>query len=1114
MQSRFPPPRTFRFPVAFGILLLGVLFALAARPAHAESRVNQPQPPQPAPTYWTPLPEAAAPQAAGAAPLPTRYQMWQLDMTSMGALLATAPAVELYAESASAAGDASIVVALPLSTGELVDFAVVDSPIMEPGLAALYPDFRTFAGYAIADPATTVRLGVTSLGFHATIWGADATTWIDSVDRSATDRYIVYAASNAIPAANFAEAIPSRVREDAPVLAAGEFTATGDELLTYRIAVAATGEYTSYFGGTVPNAMSAIVAAINRINGIFMRDLTIRLVLVSNNNLLVYTNGLSDPYTNDDAEALLEENQANVDAAIGSGNYDIGHVFSTGAGGLASLGVVCDSLYKAQGATGSEAPDGDPFWVDYVAHEVGHQFNADHTFNNNSDGSCAGNRYGPTAWEPGSGSTIMSYAGICETDSLQANSDDYFHIGSIDQIVAFTRLGIGYSCPVKTATGNTPPMASVPTSGFTIPHATPFTLLGTGSDANGAASLTYTWEEFDLGPAGRYTAPVGNAPIVRSIAPAPTLASRTIPRLSSLVTNSWYQAESLPMATRTMRFRLSVRDNDPSGGGVDSAEIAFNVTADAGPFSVTYPDSALTLPWLAGWSYPVTWDVANTAAAPVNCANVEILLSTDGGFTYPIVLVATTPNDGSAEVTAPALATTQARVKVKCLSSIFFDISNTNFAILGASTLQLSASAMPPAGNQVQPGDEIVYTYEVVNDGILPQVVTLSSLFDPHLVNPDCDGTLGNLSLDVVLAAISLVSIDCTTQVNPTLALQISHSASQAIVPKGAEVTYTIVVTNPSDVAMEGVTVTANHGVACSPALDTPFTLPAHTAQTIICPGVLINADVTYQATAQNTISVQNRASASVLALTTGTLNSNPISHEIVLEAAQDASVALATGLGIAATVTPTGQLDPGDALTYTILVGNSGAAALETTTTANFSPPVVNPMCNDVAGNLAVNRTIAANASATFVCSAQIDPALAVQVTVVTEDDVFGAGSAPLTYTIVVTNPNALPLTEVVVSAPLIAAGCDSNPVTPRTLAPMATLRYVCPTAGIESPVTAAVSAKLSFSNMAQVASAGVEGSPFATSPLTSVVRLTASDTDTPSGPTELRNYLTPVSR
>ena len=245
---------------------------------------------------------------------------------------------------------------------------------------------------------------------------------------------------------------------------------TGAALRTYRLALAATAEYTAAVGGgsvdgngnlvtagTVPKALAAMVTSVNRVDGVYERDFAIRMVLVNNTDQLIYTNASTDPYTNDDGDAMLDQNQSNVDKVIGDANYDIGHVFSTGGGGLSDVGCVCLSGYKAQGVTGSTSPKGDAFDIDYVAHEMGHQFGAEHCFNSTVGGCSGGNRYAPDAYEPGSGSTIMCYAGLCSDGSsvqdLQAHSDDYFHSVSYDEIDAYTTTGDGQYPFTTTATG-------------------------------------------------------------------------------------------------------------------------------------------------------------------------------------------------------------------------------------------------------------------------------------------------------------------------------------------------------------------------------------------------------------------------------------------------------------------------------------------------------------------------------------------------------------------------------------------------------------------------------------------------------------------------------------
>lgn len=573
-------------------------------------------------------------------------------------------------------------IALPLPDGTFIRFSVQESPIMEPELARQFPEFKSYRGQGIEDPTMTARFDLTPSGFRAIVLSPDRTFYIDPfpLRRSGEETYMTFFKADAPEDekrlrclvgedAGGPAALSRRAERAAPL-------SNGDTLRTYRLAVAATGEYTRFHGGTVAGALRAIFTTINRVNAIYENDLSITLRLVGDQKKIIYTDPEKDPYTNLSASKLIDENQRNLDAMLGADAYDIGHVFSRGGGGLAVLRSVGQNGLKAKGATGSDEPRGDAFDVDYVAHEVGHQFGANHTFNATTD-NCNGNRNPTTAYEPGSGSTIMAYAGICGESDLQRNSDSYFHAASLEEMLAYVTSDAVKSVPRLTPTNNRPPSV-VADHRFIIPKGTPFKLDAVGTDPDGDA-VTFNWEQFDL---GKESPPEGDAdearPIFRSFGPTKG-AARFFPQIQSLPPGQLALGESIPARSRLMNFRITARDNRAGGGGINVASATVSVITDSGPFVVTAPAAAAA--WVGGTTQVVTWNVAGTTAAPVSCGRVRISLSTNGGKTFK-PLLPSVPNMGSATVTVPDTPTTQARLLIEAVDNAFFNVSPGDFRIV------------------------------------------------------------------------------------------------------------------------------------------------------------------------------------------------------------------------------------------------------------------------------------------------------------------------------------------------------------------------------------------------------------------------------------------------
>ncbi len=620
---------------------------------------------------WSDKTETDFMKAADRQIVPVAYRTISADLSALKSLLAKAP---MQSDNVNAK-TSSIILLLPLPDGSMQRFSIVESPVMAPELAAKYPEIKTFLGQGVDDPSASVRCDMTPKGFHAMIYTTDGIIFIDPYRKGDIQNYISYYKKDFIPPPNkyMPEYNPQDKFISKDISQPPAELASGTQLRTYRLALAADSNYYNFQGGTKPLTLAAMVTSMNRVNFVYEREVGIRMIIIANNDQIIFTGSTSPyPYTVTDACGLRPQNQTKIDAVIGSANYDIGHLFAMSSGGCATGNSICNAATKAYGVTGTGNPVGDPFDIDYVAHEIGHQFNGSHTWNGTL-GSCSPGQYvASSAYEPGSGTTIMAYAGICDGDDLQPNSNAYFHTRSFDQIVAYSTTGTGNGCPVTTSTGNAVPTVNAGAN-FTIPISTPFILTGSGSDSDGDP-LTFCWEEFDLGPAGPPNVSTTTGPIFRSFNPV-TGTSRTFPKLSDILNNTTTIGEILPSITRTMTFRLTARDNRAGGGGVNYSSMTLNVTATAGPFAVTSPNAATT--WCPG-PQTVTWSVngSNTLAA-----NVNILLSTDGGNTFPITLVSNTANDGSQSVTIPCTFSTSARIKVEAVGNVFFDISNANFTV-------------------------------------------------------------------------------------------------------------------------------------------------------------------------------------------------------------------------------------------------------------------------------------------------------------------------------------------------------------------------------------------------------------------------------------------------
>jgi chitodextrinase len=817
-------------------------------------------------SFWAKSTKSNLVQLESRAQLPQK-SLLDLDINGLKASLANSP-------SRTTTKPSTVVMSLPSADGGSERFSVYENSIMDPALAARYPEIKSYIGIGVDNPTATVYFSISPLGFKSmTLSGDKPAEFIEPIsDDLAT--YTVFKKSDRKAAfTKFECSVIDDINNQVSDPSTLRPNADDSTLRTFRLAISTTGEYTAYFGGTKALALAAINNTMTRVNGVFEKDFAVRMVLIANTDLVIYTNASTDPYTTSYNSQL----QSTLTSVIGEANYDVGHVFVNAAnnGNAGCIGCVCVNGSKGSGFTSGTVPTGDVFDIDYVAHEIGHQFGGNHTFTISNEGT-------GVHMEPGSGSTIMGYAGITSAD-VQPHSDAYFHAVSIQQITDNVKAK---TCQTNTATGNAVPTANAGLD-YTIPKSTPFMLTGAGTDANGDV-LTYCWEQFNsqtttAAPSATKTSGVN----FRSYPPS-TAPTRYFPRMQSVLTGATTTAgseitvEALPSVARTLNFRLTVRDNRAGGSANNSDDMVVTVNATAGPFSVTAPNTAVS--YAGGSSQTITWAVAGTTANGVNCANVDILISTDGGTTWT-TLLSGTPNDGTQAVTIPNTPGTTNRIMVKGTNHIFFDVSNANFTITAGSTdtvaptaPTLSASGTTSNSTNLSwtgATDNVAVTgYDVYRNGSLIGSTTTATTFaatgllasTTYTFNVRAKDAAGNVSVNSNTVSVTTLAppADTTAPTAPTLSASGTTSTTTNLSWTGAT----------DNVAVTGYDVYRNSTLIGSTTTATTFAVTGLTASTTYSFNVRAKDAAGNVSVNSNTVTVTTTSSTPTYC-TAGSTNTN-----------------------------------------------------------------------------------------------------------------------------------------------------------------------------------------------------------------------------------------------
>ncbi len=587
----------------------------------------------------------------------------------------------------------SVEISIPNANGTFDRYMVREYSNFAPGLQAKYPEIRSYKGIGITDRTATVYFSYSPRGLQTMVVRADKDSeFIESFSKTKAVYKLITSknrssANSPIPCSTEDVALNTLLQNKASKIKANDKV-----FRTFRLALSCNGEYSNYFGGTLAGALAGMNASMTRINGILGKDLAVKFEIIANNDLLVYLDPLTDPYSDsatgaDNASGATWnlELQNTLTSYIGNSGYDVGHLLSgSGGGGNAGcIGCICTnptpSTPRAKGSGWSapyrNTPEGPDFDIDVVAHEMGHQLGGNHTFSYKVEGTGAN-------IEPGSGSTIMGYAGVVSplTLNVQPHSDDYYSVNSVQQIQSNLA---SKTCSTNIPITNSPPIINAGLD-YTIPKGTAFILKGTGSDPNGD-SVSYTWEESD----NAVTATDANSicyptkpdgPLFRSLKPGSS-PIRYMPALKDVLANTLTtQWESVSNIERTLNFFLTGRDNAVTGTAqTNTDDMIVNVSGTVGPFAVTSQNTD-NIGWNQASNQTITWSV-NGSETLIGAANVNIKLSTDGGLTFPITLASNTPNDGSEIITAPNISATNCRLLIEPTANIFYAVNSKVFAI-------------------------------------------------------------------------------------------------------------------------------------------------------------------------------------------------------------------------------------------------------------------------------------------------------------------------------------------------------------------------------------------------------------------------------------------------